>query len=330
MATFRRLPSGKWRAEVSVNGIRKSSSFWTKPESQRWALDAEAELRGGDFVVSGKTLEDALRRYATEVSPTKKGVRWELIRADALCKDNLSRMLLSSISTAVINQWIVTRCQSVMSSTVNRELNYLAAVFERCKTHWRWIGINPVRGCERPQDPRPRDRRIADGEVSRILTALDGYVACEPVLSQRHEIAVAFLFAIETAMRQGEIWSLDWVHVHLDQRFVHLIDTKNGTSRDVPLSTMAMQLLTLMADYSGQLGRVFKSNQASGGQLFRRACQIAGVEGLTFHDTRHEALTRLARKLDTLDLARMVGHRDPRSLMIYYNATASEIAGRLG
>jgi len=75
---------------------------------------------------------------------------------------------------------------------------------------------------------------------------------------------------------------------------------------------------------------VFASNQASGGQLFRRACQLAGVTGLTFHDTRHEALTRLARKLEVLDLAQMVGHRDPRSLMIYYNATASEIAGRLG
>ena len=51
---------------------------------------------------------------------------------------------------------------------------------------------------------------------------------------------------------------------------------------------------------------------------------------MTFHDTRHEACTRLARKLDVLDLAKMIGHRDPRSLMIYYNPTASEIAKRLG
>ncbi|EMN1578428.1 site-specific integrase, partial [Pseudomonas aeruginosa] len=42
-----------------------------------------------------------------------------------------------------------------------------------------------------------------------------------------------------------------------------------------------------------------------------------------------EATTRLARKLDVLDLARMTGHRDPRSLMVYYNATASEVASRL-
>lgn len=56
----------------------------------------------------------------------------------------------------------------------------------------------------------------------------------------------------------------------------------------------------------------------------------SSISGLTFHDSRHEVLTRLARKIDVLDLARMAGHRDPRSLMIYYNATAEEIAGRLG
>jgi integrase len=50
---------------------------------------------------------------------------------------------------------------------------------------------------------------------------------------------------------------------------------------------------------------------------------------LTFHDTRHEAITRLAAKLNVLDLARMVGHRDIKQLQVYYNAPAEEIAMRL-
>jgi integrase len=142
----------------------------------------------------------------------------------------------------------------------------------------------------------------------------------------RHVIAVAFLFALETAMRQGEIWKLAWKDVHLDKRFVRLHETKNGSKRDVPLSKEAVRLLNLL---DNKKRTVFDSNQASSGTIFRRCLALAGIEGLTFHDTRHEALTRLARKLDVLDLARMVGHRDPRSLMIYYNATAEEIALRL-
>ena len=49
-----------------------------------------------------------------------------------------------------------------------------------------------------------------------------------------------------------------------------------------------------------------------------------------FHDTRHEAITRLAKRLDVLELARVVGHRDPRSLTIYYNETAEQLAKKLG
>jgi integrase len=61
----------------------------------------------------------------------------------------------------------------------------------------------------------------------------------------------------------------------------------------------------------------------------RVARERAGIEGLTFHDTRHEAITRLAAKLNVLDLARMVGHRDIKQLQVYYNAPAEEIAMRL-
>ena len=60
------------------------------------------------------------------------------------------------------------------------------------------------------------------------------------------------------------------------------------------------------------------------------AVSLPSVADLHFHDARHEAITRLARKIDVLDLARMIGHRDPRSLMVYYNATATDIAGGLG
>lgn len=96
----------------------------------------------------------------------------------------------------------------------------------------------------------------------------------------------------------------------------------------MPLSTEAVRLLNLLDPDS--ITKVFATNQQSSGTIFRRCLALANIKGLTFHDTRHEALTRLARKLDVLDLARMVGHRDPRSLMIYYNATAEEIAVRLG
>ncbi|WP_241086825.1 tyrosine-type recombinase/integrase [Candidatus Vondammii sp. HM_W22] len=327
MASIRKRGK-KWLAEVRLKSGYTAKSFDSKLEAQAWAVSQEQEMGRNAGLVRGKTLADAFLRYAGEVSPTKtkKGQRWELIRLNKLCRADFASVLLTDLRTEDINQWKDSELKRIKSSSVNRELNLIASVIEIARKQWKWIENNPVRDVDRPKNPSPRDRRISELEIERILDAL-GYTDTDKVVTQRQEIAVAFLFALETAMRQGEIWGLDWCNVDLKNRFVTLPETKNGSKRDVPLSLRAVSLLEKLPPKSK--GRVFQYNQQSSGTIFRRALKLAEVDSLTFHDTRHEALTRLARKLDVLDLARMVGHRDPRSLMIYYNATASEIAQRL-
>ncbi|MFS1524506.1 site-specific integrase [Microbulbifer sp. 2304DJ12-6] len=161
-------------------------------------------------------------------------------------------------------------------------------------------------------------------EIDRICTALN-WQEMSPQ-TRRQEVAWAFLFALETAMRLGEILALTRDDLDILGRYITVQTSKNGDKRHVPLTRRALELFKMMEDRPKtflQVGRDVAS------VMFRRARIDADIEELRFHDTRHEALTRLARKLDVLDLARMVGHRDPRSLMTYYNATATEIASRL-
>lgn len=129
-------------------------------------------------------------------------------------------------------------------------------MFEQAK-RWRWTKENPIKGIRRPKNPHPRDRRISDKEIERILDALgfDG----QTVITTRDIIAVAFLFALETAMRQGEIWNLTWEDVYLEKRFARLHETKNGSKRDVALSSEAVRLLKLLD--RGHSQKVFKTNQ---------------------------------------------------------------------
>jgi integrase len=65
-------------------------------------------------------------------------------------------------------------------------------------------------------------------------------------------------------------------------------------------------------------------------QAFTKAVARAGIINLHFHDTRHAAITALAKKLTVLELARAIGHKDVRSLMTYYNETAENLAEKLG
>ena len=122
-------------------------------------------------------------------------------------------------------------------------------------------------------------------------------------------------------MRAGEIAGLQPENVDLDHKVAHLTRTKNGTARDVPLSAKAVKILKEVGEFN------LTTEQIS--SLFRKIKDRTLIKDLTFHDTRHEAITRLSKKLDVLDLARMVGIQDLKILMVYYNATASEIAERL-
>ncbi len=323
MATIRKLKNKRFVAEVRKFGQYHSKTFDTKIQAQAWAVETEQNL-DPEGLVKGKTLGDAFIRYRDEISPSKKSYRTEFNRLNKFLRDPLAQLPLAEIRQHHFDTWIETSLTKIKSSSVNRDLNLLSALFEQAK-RWRWTKENPIRGIRRPKNPQPRDRRISDKEIEKILDALgfDG----ELVTTTRHIIAVAFLFALETAMRQGEIWGLDWSAVYLSKKFVRLHETKNGTKRDVPLSKEAVRLLTLLNPK--EEGKVFNSNQESSGVIFRRALQLAQIEGLTFHDTRHEAITRLAKKLQILDLARAIGHRDVRSLMVYFNATAEEIAEQL-
>ncbi|WP_448682625.1 site-specific integrase [Pseudomonas nicosulfuronedens] len=331
MATYRKR-SGGWRAEVVKKGVRDSGTFATKAEAVAWATQREAEINAGVGSLNGAsywTLKEALEKYKAEVSPTKVGRRWEEIRLVKLVNDiEFVGERIAEIGADQIATWRDQRLKEVASPSVRREMTLLSSVFEQARREWKWCSGNPVREVRRPKNRPPRDRRITAAEEELLLEGF-GYQPGIPPTDKYQELAYVFLIALETAMRQGEILGLERARVHLRARYVHLVETKNGDARKVPLSSRAVALLQVLLDAAGSRKELFTLTSKSADVLFRRIRDRVEIEDLTFHDTRHEATTRLARKLDVLDLARMTGHRDPRSLMVYYNATATEVASRL-
>lgn len=332
MASYRKR-SGGWRAEVAKLGVRDSQTFDTKAAAVAWATAREVEIasqNGKSRSTVAMTLSEALRRYKRDVSPTKAGQRWEELRLDNFDKSlEWVGELMSSITSEQIAQWRDSRLKAVQTSTVRREMTLLSSVFEIARTEWKACLVNPVRDTKRPSNMPHRERRVAQSEITALINRF-GFVEGQPPTTMLQELAYAFLIAIETAMRQGEILGMTAKWVKLPERFVRLPKTKNGSSRNVPLSTRAGELLEPLYRGKGPDDRLFRLESGSADTLFRRIRDELKIDGLTFHDTRHEAITRLARKVDVLDLARITGHKDLKSLMVYYNATAAELAERLG
>lgn len=316
---------GSWFVQVRRKGITKCASFKTKSEATAWATHTESEILAGKQKASnGKTLRDALFKYADEVSKTKRGARWELIRINAWQNLPFIDFKLSDVTTPRLAEWRDERLKTVKTSTVNRELNLLASIFEQARREWQWIDVNPIRDVRRPPQPKHRERIFTDEEVN-LITGQLGFVSYELIFTKSQIIAMALLFALETAMRREEITGLTWDKVDLKRRFLTLPKTKNGDTRQVPLSKKAVEILTALQKFD----RPFDVSKDVLSTLFRKACIKAGIENGRFHDARATALTRLSSKLNVLELARMVGHRDIKSLMIYYRETAEQLAIKL-
>ena len=321
MASIRKLKTGRWQAQIARNGIRKSKLFDSKRAASDWA--AREEYLALNAMPSGQVmlLSEAFDRYANEVSPLRGGERWEVIRLRKFARDPLASKVIASITGKDIAEWRDARLKEIAPASVRREMELMSAVFSVARTEWGLIDASPMVDIRRPKTSPARKRRVSEAEFKALALSAGSDLTAATARAYH-----AFLFAVETGMRAGEIIGLTWDDISIDDRTAHLPKTKNGLPRDVPLSSAALKLLEALPDADPVFG--LSSRQLD--VLWRKVRDRAGVEGLRFHDSRHEAITRLARRVDVLDLARIVGHKNISELMTYYDATAGEIAARLG
>lgn len=331
MAYIRKQRS-KWRAEIERNGVRTSRTFETKAAATAWAATEEAsilaEKRGAH---PKKTLADALHRYAEEISPGKKGARAERLRMEALERDypKLAGKIISEVTTPDLAAWRDARLKLVTPGSVQRDINLLSHVFNVAATEWKWLGASPFKGLRAPGDNPPRTRVILPGEIRRLCRWLGYRTGVAPTTKQA-EAALAFLVSLRTGMRAGEVLQLSGKTVDLQKRVAtveHKTQHLTGRPREVPLSSRAARLLRPLLGP----GNLFTITSASLDATFRKARDSLLIDDLHFHDARADALTRFAKRVDVMQLARISGHKDLRILMDhYYRTSASEIASRLG
>lgn len=314
-----------WRVEIARNGTRTSAVFATKSEASQWGIREEAALlaeKRGSF--PKRTLSEAIDRYIDKVSALKAGERFERLRLEALKRDfpELVGKVLSKVTTSDMVTWRDARLLKVTKGSVQRDINLLSHLFAKARDEWRWMGGSPFTGMQAPGENPPRDRLPTNSEIRRILRWL-GHVTGRLPTTKQQEAAFAFLLALRTGMRAGEVLQLGPATVTGSVALVsHKMQYRTGKPRKVPLSRHALRLL------KGFKG--FTVSSESLDALFRKARDSLLIEGLHFHDARAAALTRFSRKVDVLELARISGHKDLRVLLTtYYRMSSEDIAGRL-
>jgi integrase len=327
MASFR-YRGNRWQARVRRKGYPdETKSFASRQDAEKWARFLETDIDKGQFVniteAQRTTLGDLIARYLAEVTPTMKGAPEDTIRLKAIIRKPVSQWSMANLSAARIAAYRDERLKQVSAGTVIRELAYLSAIINHARREWGINVPNPVQMVRKPQSPQARGRVLTEDEVANLLQAL------EPVGRRSHWTKPAVELALATAMRRGELLALRWENIDLQARTAFLPDTKNGDSRTVPLSSVAVQVLTALPRHIS--GVVFPVKALTLDAAFRRALVRADLEDVRFHDLRRTAITRMAEKLpNVIELAAVSGHKSLMVLKRYYHPKPQDLALKLG
>jgi len=335
--------NGSWRADLEAYGQRKSKVLKSKAEAKKWSEIQEREFflnystdqaLNRDIVI---TVHEALSRYAKEVSLYKKTAKKEIQRI-TYYQNHLPYVdwPLINYKSEFLKQWedsVMKRSiKPLKASSILRDYSTLSAFFNWCRKDKNWIDFNPVENVRKPKKPPHRERRTELEELQAILAALKYSPGSVPE-TKMQEVGLIWLIAMATGMRSGEIVNRPMDEVFLQKRYVFLPNTKNGTSRKIPLDDFALQLWTLATKIERKSSsKVFTINDSSRDALFRKARKQAGLEGadITFHDSRHEAASLMARRVkNALTLCKIFGWKDPKQALTYYNPTNDEILEEL-
>lgn len=222
-----------------------------------------------------------------------------------------------------------TKTQRTIAS-VNRELSMLRRMLNVAQREG-WILRSPFAAGDSLislADENKRERILTREEEVKLL------VACET--PQRAHLKAIIICALDTGMRQGEIFSLRWRDVDLENRLLSIqaFHTKTTKERQVAITTrLAIELERLKAsapdDRDGLVFGILDNVKRS----FTAARSKAGLKDLRFHDLRHTAATRLVgAHIPLSEVGRVLGHTQANTTYRYVNAnveTAKRAAAAL-
>ncbi len=320
MATIRKR-SGRWQAMIRRSGHPQiSKTFTTKRDCLLWAREQESKVERGIYIAMDcdrtLTLGHLIDRYCSDELPQLRGHVSEGYRLERL-RERLGQLKLIQITQSALAEYRDSRLELVSPAAVKREVALVIRILRMAVSEWNVTlpcGIPKIR---LPRVSNGRERRVSDIELSTLLSSTSSEIAQKSIR-----------FALATGMRRGEIVSICWRDIDLDNRTLYIPRTKTDSPRHIPLTQSAMTVLSMLDGNADDLVFPIAANSVS--QAFRRATQRAGIDDLHYHDLRHEAITRFFELgLSVAEVASISGHKDYRMLERYTHIGAEHLANRI-
>jgi len=328
MAYFKQLKSKYWQVQIRRYGVKpETKTFPTRDEAKIWARLIESEIDRGIYVSRYEaehiTFSELVHRYQKEVTPFKKSASREISRLKCLDK------FFGEVTLARINSEMVARFRderlslNLSGATVIKDLNTLSHIIDTAIKEWGlYISQNPVKNIRKPRVNNSRSRRLSYEEEIILLTQC-----------RKHSLMMesVVIFAIETAMRLGEIINLNWSDIDIERKIATLHMTKNGEVRQVPLSNAAIASVKSLPRSIGSSKVFWRWKTVSSFESsWQRVLAKSEIKNFRFHDLRHEATSRLFEmNLNMMEVSTITGHKTLQMLKRYTHFSIDKIVKKI-
>jgi integrase len=310
----------KWLKELGEHGE-------TIIDGERMKFRRLAEVYGGrklvEPVYKGETKVAGLRSHQTQKTYLKTLVAYfGHQRIQYITHSDIEQFKLLRLSTPVVRTVRnadgdlerVERPRSV--AHVNRELALLRTMLNFAKRSG-WITRNPFELGDpliSTADEAKRERILTREEEARLLAACG---------EQRKHLRPILICALDTALRQGEIFQLKWSDVDLDAGVIRVraTTTKTMKSRTVGVSArLRAELEALWEASPKDPARLVFGIEDNVKRSFEGARKDAGLDDFRFHDLRHTAITRMIQRgIGPLEVMKISGHTQMTTFLRYVN-----------
>jgi integrase len=327
-----------------------------KPKSIKgvYEMPAESGIWWINYYIEGRRFRekvgrrsDAITLYQRRKTDARMGVKmpevrarravlFEEIAADALVyskehkasypgdRSTVGKLLpvfgkvpLDDITPQTIKAYLDTR-DDLTKTTINRYRGTISMIFQEAIRNGK-AKANPARLVRLHREDNSRVRFITYPEEAVIRTVIrERCPIHEPELT----------LALETGMRRGELYSLDWDRVDLARRQLHLLKTKNGTARVVILTAAAVSALEELLKRRNpdspkvcltRYGEPMVSPRAWFELVMEEAVKKnPSLRDVTWHIFRHTYISRLVMAgVDLRTVQELAGHKDIKMTVRY-------------
>lgn len=317
-----------WRAVIRKKGhATRTKTFIRRAAAQRWVRETEIRMDHAEAADEHHDLAALIQRYVDEIGSVKSWGR--SYRAGILrLKRDFKGTTLVELTPARMLQW--ARDRNASPATITLEQSFLGAVLHTAEALWDirvdWATIRKgrflIRNMGLMGKAVERERRVEPGEIERIKAQLRSTLPMEDLID----------FAIDSAMRAAEITRIRWADLDPVRKTVLIRDRKHpsekiGNHQRVPLLGRCWEIVQRQPKGDE---RIFPYDENSMCTAFQRARTRAGVDGLRFHDLRHEGISRLfERGMQIQQVALVSGHRSWQMLKRYTNLKPESLHGHV-